>query len=190
MHMDSIHFRQAVIDDAPELARVLIETNATTFRGLVPDECLTALSMEESITNWRRALSAGGLGHGRFLIVAEHIGSEGERRQLVGYVLAGGKTETEAYERELNVLMVDTPWQRQGIGRALVARAAAELRRQGVKSMLVGVQADNPNRAFYERLGGRPAGRRPLDWAGYETEEILFGWADIAPLAKASGGLG
>ena len=146
------------------------------------------MSFEESATNWRRTLSAGGLADGNFLIVCEHAVVEHKQKEVVGYVLAGGKTELAAYERELNVLMVDTSWQRQGIGRELVARAAAELLRQGATSMLVGVQVDNPNRAFYERLGGRAVGNRPLDWDGYETEVILYGWEDIEPLTKAPGG--
>lgn len=190
MKVESIRFRYATVDDAPDLARILIGANEATFRGLVPDKCLTSLSHEESVANWRRTLAAGGLDDGQFLIVAEHIGGEDEREELLGYVLAGGKTEMQTYERELNVLMVDTPWQRQGIGRKLVSRAAAELRGQGIKSMLVAVQVDNPNRAFYEHLGGRPVGKRPLDWEGYETEVILYGWADIEPLTKVSGGPG
>ncbi len=164
------------------MARILIETNEATFRGLVPDQCLTSLSLEESAANWHKALSAGGPGQGKFLIVAEHIRAEDEPEGLVGYVLASHDSELANYESELNVLMVDTPWQRQGIGRQLIARAAAELWCQGVKSMLVGVQVDNPNRAYYKHLGGRLVGRRPLDWAGYQTEEILYGWEDIGAL--------
>ena len=182
--MQKIDFRYATVEDAQELARVLIETNEATFRGLVPDQCLTSLSLEESAANWRKTLSGGGLEEGKFLIVAEQIGAGDKPKGLLGYVLAGADSKLADYESELNVLMVDTPWQRQGIGRQLVVRAAVELRRQGVKSMLVGVQVDNPNRAFYERLGGRLVGRRPLDWAGYQTEEILYGWDDISVLTE------
>lgn len=182
MHDNTIRFRPTTIADAPELARILIGTNEETFRGLVPDKCLMSLTREESETNWRRTLAAGGLSEGQFLIVAEHIGSGDAPQGLVGYVLAGGKAELATYERELDVLMVDAAWQRRGIGRQLVVRAAIELRRQGVTSMLVGIQVDNPNRVFYERLGGRLVGRRPLDWAGYQTEEILYGWDDVGAL--------
>jgi ribosomal protein S18 acetylase RimI-like enzyme len=184
MNTMPVRFRQVTIDDAPELARILTGTNAATFRGLVPDKCLVSPTRQESETNWRRALSAGGLGEGKFLIVGEQVASSGEPRGLVGYVLAGGKAELDGYERELNVLMVDPPWQRRGIGRKLVARAVTELQRQGVTSMLVGVQVDNPNRVFYEKLGGRLVGRRPLDWAGYKTEELLYGWQDLRPLVQ------
>jgi ribosomal protein S18 acetylase RimI-like enzyme len=80
--------------------------------------------------------------------------------------------------------MVGTPWQRQGIGRKLVSQAVVELQRHRVTSMLVAVQVDNPNWAFYERLGGRLVGRRPLDWEGYETEVVLYGWDDISVLVE------
>lgn len=182
--MEKVHFRYATVEDAQELARILTETNAATFRGLVPDKCLVSPTREVSEVNWHRALSAGGLGDGRFLIVCEQVTGGGEPIGLVGYVLAGGRAELEGYDRELNVLMVDTPWQRQGIGRKLVALASAVLQRQGATSVLVGVQIDNPNRVFYEHLGGRMVGQRPLDWAGYETEEVLYGYGDIGVLAE------
>lgn len=179
-----LRLRPANVKDAPELARILTGTNAATFRGLVPDECLASPTREVSEANWRSALAAGGLGAGRFLIVAEYVSAGHGSGQLVGYVLAGGQSELPGFERELDVLMVDPPWQRQGIGRLLVSRAAAELQRRGATSMLVGVQVDNPNRAFYEHLGGRLVGRRPLDWAGYETEELLYGYDDISSLIE------
>ena len=91
MRVGSVYFRQAIIDDAPDLARILIGANEATFRGLVPDKCLTSLSHEESVANWRRTLSAGGLADGNFLIVCEYAvtepaGVETGRRELVGYV--------------------------------------------------------------------------------------------------------
>jgi hypothetical protein len=50
--------------------------------------------------------------------------------------------------------------------------------------MVVGVQVDNPNQGFCRRLGGHLVGRRPLNWAGYETEELLYGYDDIGPLVN------
>jgi hypothetical protein len=55
--------------------------------------------------------------------------------------------------------------------------------RRGITSLVLGVQEDNPNRPFYERLGGLEVGRRPLDWNGYQTAEILYAWDELLPLA-------
>jgi hypothetical protein len=68
MEVGLIRFRQATVDDAPDLARILVGANEATFRGLVPDECLVSPMLEVSEANWRRTLSAGDLGGGKFLI--------------------------------------------------------------------------------------------------------------------------
>jgi len=82
------------------------------------------------------------------------------------------------------VLMIAPAWQRQGIGRKLITRVAQELSRQGETSLLVGILKENPNWVFYERLGARQVGGRPIDWAGYETQIILYGWDDLAELVR------
>ena len=46
--------------------------------------------------------------------------------------------------------------------------------------MLVGVLKLNPNVAFYARLGAKLVGERPYSWDGFETIELLYGWADLA----------
>lgn len=167
--------REATVDDAPALARILVDTNRATFGGLVPEPCLD-FPYEESERNWRKSLQSG-LKEGQFLLVAEN-----DSGTLVALELAGSYTGRDDFPRELDLLMVDTSYQRRGIGRLLVAIAAQRLLAEGDNAMLVGVQEDNPNRAFYERLGAREVGWRPLNWEGYETRELLYGWEDISEL--------
>lgn len=176
--MGEIQIRKATVEDIPSLARILIETGHETFRGLVPDKCLTSPSLKESERNWRRFFRSDSLGGDEMMLVATAEGDE-----LVGYILAGRKTERLDYPRELSVLMIGGGWQRQGLGRRLVTRVASELSRQGETSLLVGILKENPNWLFYERLGARRVGSRPIDWAGYETEIILYGWDNLATLA-------
>ena len=45
--------------------------------------------------------------------------------------------------------------------------------------------ADNPARAFYERLGGRQIGAKQSDIGGVTLEEVAYGWEDLAQLASA-----
>jgi ribosomal protein S18 acetylase RimI-like enzyme len=177
--VNEICLRYATVEDAPELARILVGTNRETFHGLVPDAWLDDPTLEESERNWRRAIGSE-LEEGEFLLVAEN--TEGT---MLGFAMAGGKTGRDA-ERELNVLMVDTPWQRRGIGRMLVSEVAAKLKQRGIQSLLVGVQCDNPNRQFYERLGAKQIGSKPLNWAGYTTEEILLRWDAIDELLSTA----
>lgn len=165
------------MEDAPELARILTETNRATFQGLVPDHCLDSPTLEESERNWRRFFQEN-VEENPFLLVVEN-----EAGQMVGYAIAGGQTN-KADEAELNVLMIDTLWQRQGYGRYLVAVCAGRIKRQGRKRMRVAVEQSNPNRAFYERLGAKQFGEKPYDWDGYQTKLILYRWENLDELSR------
>lgn len=52
-------------------------------------------------------------------------------------------------------LGVSRPWRRQGIGGALLARAFVELARRGQRRVELGVEAETPALAVYERAGMR-----------------------------------
>jgi N-acetylglutamate synthase-like GNAT family acetyltransferase len=59
-------------------------------------------------------------------------------------------------EAELASMAVVDQRQRQGLGRALVTRAIAECRAEGVRTLLVATaSADTGNLRFYQRLGFR-----------------------------------
>lgn len=108
---------------------------------------------------------------------------EDETESILGYVIFSSKTEI-ANEAELDVLMIDVLWQRQGYGRYLVQVAANRVRKLGCQTMLVGVEQHNPNATFYVRLGAQKIGERPLDWAGFQTREILYRWEDLDELSR------
>jgi hypothetical protein len=47
------------------------------------------------------------------------------------------------------------------------------------ESALVWVLRANPSRFFYERLGGRPCGERPIPIGGVTVEAVAYGWRDL-----------
>ncbi|MEZ4770171.1 MAG: GNAT family N-acetyltransferase [Caldilineales bacterium] len=183
--MPEVIVRHAHIDDCPALARVLISATHGAFHGRVPEKCLTWITPEESAANWARNFtSPQSLEPGNFLFVAETDG------EVIGLAMLGGITPDDGYEppiagryaHELRVLQVAPAWQRQGVGRRLVARVAAQVDEANAARLLVRVLVDNPNLAFYERLGAVELGKRPYDWEGYQTEELLLGWEDVRDL--------
>ena len=181
--MLEIQIRDARLDDCPALGHVLVSAMRDAFRGRVPDHCLEWLTPEVSATNWARNFEPGGsLERGSCLLVAETAAAE-----VVGLALLGDmRVETLSdpqlatrFPRELLTIHVDPQWQRMGVGRQLVASVTQVLRQEGTRRLLVRVLFENPNRAFYERLGAVRLGTAPYDWEGYLTEEILYGWDDV-----------
>jgi len=183
--------RHAHIDDCPALARILISATRAAFRGLVPDACLNWIAPEESAANWARNFADDhSLQPGYSLFVAD------TGQEVVGFAMLGEIRPEDGFElsiarrysHELRVLQVDPAWQRQGVGRRLVSRVAAQVDEAGATHLLVRVLVENPNMAFYERLGAIELGRRPYDWEGYLTETLVLGWEDVRRLMDQSTG--
>jgi GNAT superfamily N-acetyltransferase len=183
--MQEIEIRHARIDDCLALGRIIVSATQDAFRGRVPDQCLNWLAAEESAANWAKNFTRDqSLEPGDYLFVAEI------ENEVIGLAMVSQITPEDNYEpligsrysHELLSIQVSPLWQRQGVGRHLRSRIAVELGKEKATRLLVRVLVDNPNVAFYERLGAIRIGKRPYDWEGYETEEIILGWEDIGGL--------
>jgi len=173
--------RAAVPADAPAIARVHVASWRTTYRGLLPDDYLAGLEVDEYTARWSRVLADR---HGRSdVLVAE------EQGRVVGFASCGRERDGDLrYQGELYAIYLLHEAQRRGHGRALVAAAAGALAARGMTSMVVWVLRDNAGaRAFYERLGGKYLGERSLDLgpeAVVSAREVSYLWTDTAPLLR------
>jgi len=167
--------RDVVPSDAPSLAHIVCTANEQAFRGLVPDACLE-FSEAESTANWQRTFSQG-LPNDDYMLIAET-----PVKACAGYVWAGPNTKDSVYQAELRQIMILPAYQRQGLGRRLVSAVAQRLLDIGLNSMRVEVLRVNPNRAFYERIGGQFVSEHAYDWDGVTLSECVYGWRDIRPL--------
>lgn len=174
--------RIATKDDAPALARVLVDTIRSAHRGQVPDDLLLKqLLIEayaESEANWRRALQeiANGDNPQAQIFVAED-----ETGTVVGLTMVGPpKQALLPNSGEVYTLYVRQSHQGRGYGRALVQAAAAFLAQAGLSSLLIGCLATNaPARHFYASLGGRVVAERESDAFEMLMLELVYGWADL-----------
>ncbi len=171
----TIHLREVTPNDAEALAHILITAGESAFRGIVPDICLQ-FTEAQSAANWKEFFREG-FSRGDFMLIAET-----EAGAAVAYAWGGTRADDSLYPGELRQISVLPDYHRQGIGRLLVREVARRLSEQGIHSMLVEVLRDNPNRAFYERLGGVFVFERPYDWDGYITPMYAYGWTDTRAL--------
>jgi GNAT superfamily N-acetyltransferase len=168
--------------DAAAIARVRVDAWRATYRGMIPDAYLDAMSVDAGAAQWRRILDAP---PGRFAVfVAE------EDDAVVGF--ASGlllDPPKQGCDAELAAIYLRADRQRTGIGRRLVGAVAAALRNRGVTALLTWVIAGNrPARAFYEALGAGLLVEQPFQWDGVDLVEAGYGFRDLDRLVAACGG--
>jgi GNAT superfamily N-acetyltransferase len=165
--------RRATVADASVIAAVRIDSWRATYRGIIPDDYLDGMKVEDSTAIWSRILSATSSAANVF--VAEVDG------EVLGF--AAGMTLKEAklgYDSELTAIYLEPSVQRAGIGRRLVAHVAATLANAGANNMLVWVLAENRQaRQFYEMLGAELLVEQPFSWDGLDLQEAGYGWRTI-----------
>ncbi len=170
-----MQIREAQLDDSRGIAVVQVDSWRTNFAGILPDHYLARFTYDGREAKWHELLSDPGE---RLVYVAEDDGGE-----VVGFVCAGPEGgENPAYPSEIYAIHINRSYHRQGIGRRLIAVATGRLRERGYPSLLLWVLADNPARAFYERLGGRLVGEKTDDFNGVGVVEVAYGWTNIADL--------
>jgi ribosomal protein S18 acetylase RimI-like enzyme len=166
--------------DGFAIARVNVESWQTAYKGLLPDEALAALSVEERALGWLRRLQNAE--PPSFTCVAEIEG------QIVGFVAGGAEREGDPlYKGEVYAIYLLPAYQRRGIGGALLREGAVRLVQSGFESMLVWMLAGNPASRFYEAMGGQALRTEPFKIVGVMREKIAYGWTDIHALARSDG---
>lgn len=167
--------RRATLEDVPGIARVHVDSWRTSYRGIVPDEILANLSVEQREQLWQSALARLDQ---NFLHVAED-----EAGQIVGFISGGAEREGAAdYSGELYAIYLLQEAQRGGIGRRLAEALVRDLLQHGHQSMLVWVLKDNvPGRRFYEKLGGQYVSEKA--YTG-DLIEVSYGWKNIRSILE------
>jgi len=173
--VDTFRIRTATSEDAEAIARVQIDTWRSTYRGIVPDEHLASLSLDQGRERWRTGLSTGST---MTVFVAEN-----ESGGVVGFAACGPVRESEKeYAGELYAIYVIKESQGAGVGRMLCREVAKDLKRRGLDTMLIWVLAQNPFSGFYERLGGKRVRTREITIGGKTLKEWGYGWKSLDAL--------
>jgi len=174
-------FRPAQAGDAAAIAQVRIDAWRQTYRGMMPDAYLDALSLSDSAAFWERILLSGSP------LASVYVADEGGR--IVGFAAANRRDPPKlGFDTELSAIYLSADRKRQGIGRRLVAAVAAAQRERGATNLVTWVIAKNHQaRAFYEALGGELLVEQPFQWDGLDLVEVGYGFRDLDALAAASG---
>lgn len=150
-----MELRPAVPADALAVARVHVRAWQTGYRGLLPDGYLDGLRAEDRAARY----------------TFERTDGPRTTVAIIGGAVVGFST---IHGAELSALHVDPDAWGGGVGRALIARARAELAAAGVTEAQLWLLAGNARaQRFYERDGWTTDGTRRTDtvW-GVTVDEL------------------
>ncbi|MET3116290.1 ribosomal protein S18 acetylase RimI-like enzyme [Undibacterium sp. GrIS 1.8] len=174
-----ISLRRATVADAQAIAAVRIESWRATYRGIMPDEYLDEMKLDDSTAIWTRILntSADEL---RCVFVA--IADD----EIIGF--ASGillKEEKQGMNAELAAIYLRPAYQGLGIGQRMLQKVSRTLQAMGAKNMLVWVLIGNKAaRQFYETFGGQFLIEQNFIWDELELQEVAYGWPDLNELTE------
>jgi ribosomal protein S18 acetylase RimI-like enzyme len=168
--------RPAELSDARAIAKVQVDTWRTTYKGIMSDEFLAALSSEQRETGWQKILSDSP--PDRFGYVATD-----ESGSAIGFIHGGREREAVSeHAGEIYAIYVLEAFQRRGVGRGLTAMLTQKLVDAGLMSVLIWVLEKNRFRVFYEALGGQLLRQKQITVGGQPLVEVAYGWANANQL--------
>ena len=173
-----IEIRPATETDIPAIAKVLVDTWRSTFRGKLPSDFLDNMSYahqaERHLRMFRKPDSI-------YHVAADPLG------HIIGFANGGPTRHPDfQYQNELYAIYVLASHQGSGIGTTLFRALVDDLHRSNRTGLIVWVLINNPNLPFYERHGGTAIGRRPIALGSATVEEVAYGWDNIAPALDRS----
>ena len=168
--------RAAQPTDAAAMAKVHVDSWRTTYKGIVPDDFLAALSYEQRTYMWRHRVLQ--FPPTSFVYVAEDPSG-----QVIGFASGGPERGGDPdHTGEVYAIYLLEGYQRHGLGRHLTSTLVQCLVHAGMPSLLLWVLAANPCRGFYEALGGQRLYDKQVLIGGTPLVEVAYGWQDARAL--------
>lgn len=172
-----LRFRDATLADVDAAARLHVDGWRTAYADFLPPEVIASRDFERRRRNWAEWLAIDDGLHAIF--VAECKGDG-----VIGVCFGGAADENPLGAKgEVGVLYVDSRRREEGIGTRLLSRMAMFLGERDLQPVTIWSLRDNPYRQLYDALGGVVSGARPVDYDGFQTEEVGYLW----PAASAIG---
>ena len=173
--MYKIH--EATLDDSRGIAEVQVDSYRTAYAAFFPKAYIDHFTYEEQEQDWIDLLKSGTKD---ILLVATPT-----EDQVMGYAFARAEPEIHpGYDSEVLALHVRKPFQRNGVGKALLHKAIEELEQRGCKSVMLWTLKGNPIRKWYESLQGKLIGEKSYQVDDWTIDEVAYGWEKISMLLR------
>jgi ribosomal protein S18 acetylase RimI-like enzyme len=171
--------RHATPKDAGAIAEVHVASWRETYAGLLPQEMLTALSVEARKRSWSRMLADLPAAQLDAVFVATSVDS------VIGFGACGPQRDdglaAQGLSGEIGSVYVRRPHQGRGLGARLMREMFAALSDAGHDAASLWVLTDNASaRGFYERMGATVIGEKSERRGEITLREVAYGWRGLS----------
>ncbi len=163
-----MNIRRALVDDAPKLAQVHVDSWQVAYRNLIPDSFRQGFTYARREEAFRQALAAGR--------EETYLVEEDERPIAILTFGASRDSDLDAqHTGEIwGIYIIPDCW-RRGIGTELVQEAEQMLRARGFQDIVLWVFQDNMEaRRFYEAVGYAPDGAGKILELGAPLKAVRY----------------
>lgn len=175
--------RDAVADDADQIAALHSQVWRITYRDLAPPVMFETIRDEGRHVHWRSVLAPNEKeAPSQTVVVAASAGA------IVGFISVGPPRAPEFGSRgEIKQLYVARAAQRSGLGRRLLSEGARHLQTQGfTTAALAVVEGNDPALRFYKAAGGKDVGGFTDPGPLWPSKNRLIAWDKISDLTRVA----
>jgi GNAT superfamily N-acetyltransferase len=170
-----VRVRRGGLLDIHGISEAYAESWKSTYEGLAPEMFVKGMTVQAAKQIFHESLQPNPYSY--FLHVAET-----DEGRIVGFV-DGGKERSHPEKGigEIYAIYLLKEFQMQGIGRKLFEAARQSLIEAGMKSMVVWVLDNSPNKRFYLSTGGKlQTGVKTLNVAGNPIVLVHYLWEKLS----------
>jgi ribosomal protein S18 acetylase RimI-like enzyme len=164
--------REPTTEDAMALGELHVAAWRAAYRnGLMPDDYLDGLDVEERALHWAQVLTGPRPATSAYLVAQD------ADDRIVGFITVGAERDDEGASRgEVYALNIHPRAWGDGYGQALLAAGTRALAAAGFTRADLWVHPDNDRaRRFYERNGWQPTDEeRTQEVHGVEVAEVRY----------------
>lgn len=164
--------RKANLEDADKIAAVHVASWKETYNGILKEEFLSNLKVEDRLDLWKETLS-NPKEEAPVLVAEDHQG------EIVGFASFGPERSEADIDGELYAIYILKSNVGQGIGTQLFKEGIKLMQSEGYSSLLVWVLNENPSKYFYESMGGQRYQQEEIRIAGENHLEISYIWKEL-----------
>ena len=155
--------RKAQLEDAEGIAKVHVESWRTTYKGILPKDYLTNLSLESRTEVWKSNLAD----EANYILVVENKESE-----IIGFS-AAQKDEHKNIGYLTSIYLIEE-YQGKGIGKELLKQLFQHFNQMECKKVFVDVLEDNDTRYLYEYYGALLVETKQIKRGHTKLNELIY----------------